>query len=130
MPGDDPETFAVIGAAMEVHRVLGRGFLEAVYRDALCQEMIERRIPFIAEVTLPVYYKDVRLRTSFRADLVCFDRLLVELKALKAIGGAEIGQTINYLKASRLTKALLLNFGGKSLEYQRLILSPAGSNLR
>lgn len=111
---------------MEVHRILGRGFLEAVYHEALCQELVERQVPFCTEVALPVYYKATCLTISYRADLVCFDSLLVELKALKTVGGAELGQTINYLKASRLQKALLINFGGKSLEYQRLVLTRTG----
>ena len=108
---------------MEVHRELGRGFLEVVYREALWRELESRRVPFRSEVQLPVYFKGIRLPTGFRADLICYGQVLVELKALRVVGGAELAQALNYLKASRLERGLLLNFGASSLEYRRLILS-------
>lgn len=123
MVDHDHQTYAVIGAAMEVHSHLGRGFLEAVYREALCREMEERRIPFRSEVALQVFYKGIPLVTSYRADLICFGDLLVELKALRSLGGPEFAQTLNYMKASRLSRALLLNFGTKSLEHRRVVLT-------
>jgi len=119
----DPQTFAIIGAAMEVHRHLGHGFLEAVYHEALCWELAARTIPFRAEVTLPVTFKGRLLVTSYRADLVCYGEVVVELKALSIIGGTEAAQVLNYLKASGLSRALLLNFGGPSLEYRRFVWS-------
>jgi len=123
----DSQTHAIIGAAMEVHRVLGPGFLEPVYQHALAIEFADRGISFSNEVQLPVRYKDKILECSYRADFVCFESVIVELKALQAIGGVEEAQVINYLKATVLERALLLNFGRPSLEFKRFVFSP---NLR
>ncbi len=81
----DEQTHAIIGAAMEVHRQLGSGFLEAVYQDALEIEFRVRSIPFRREVELPVHYKGQRLSCSYRADFVCYDQIIVELKALRSL---------------------------------------------
>jgi GxxExxY protein len=78
----DPRTYAIIGAAMEVHRQLGHGFLEAVYQEAMTIEMGLAKIPFRREVDLPVVYKDQTLKAFYRTDFVCFDQVIVELKAL------------------------------------------------
>ncbi len=123
----DSQTHAIIGAAMEVHRVLGHGFLEPVYQQALAIEFADRGIPFSNEAQLPVRYKDKILECSYRADFVCFESVIVELKALNALGGAEEAQVINYLKATGFERALLLNFGRPSLEFKRFVFSP---NLR
>lgn len=117
----DSETYSVIGAAMAVHSELGSGFLELDYREALCRELGIRRVPHRKEVPLPVHFKGEPLGVSFRVDLLCFDGLIVELKAQPAIGRPEIAQTVNYLKASQLRKALLINFGSARLEYRRLV---------
>ena len=121
MTEKDPRTHAIIGAAMEVHRQLGAGFLEAVYQEALAIEMAQKGVPFFREVELPICYKGVLLRTGYRADFVCFDEIIVELKALHMIGVVEYAQLINYLKATGMNLGLLINFGSSSLEYKRFV---------
>src|SRR5215510_7035651 len=120
---NDPRTFAVIGAAMEVHKQLGCGFLEAVYQESLSLEFTARSIPFKREVCLPIMYKHDTLKTVYCADFICFDSVVVELKALAHMSGTEEAQVINYLKATGYEVGLLLNFGGRSLQHRRLVLS-------
>ncbi len=118
-PENDPRTFAIIGAAMEVHRELGPGFLEAVYQEALALELKRAEVPFEREPEVPVQYKGQRLDTRYRPDFICFDGIVVELKAVKAITPVEEAQAINYLKATGYPVALLLNFGSASLQQRR-----------
>jgi GxxExxY protein len=121
--GGDPRTYAIIGAAMAVHRRLGCGFLEPVYQESLAIEMEDMEIPFRREVEIPVFYRGRRLNTTYRSDFVCFDSVIVELKALPQLGGIEESQVINYLKASGHQVGLLVNFGARSLEHKRIVLS-------
>jgi len=119
----DPETYAIIGAAMAVHRELGCGFLESVYQEALENEFGLQEIPFEKEKHFPVFYKGAHLKTHYQADFVCFGSVIVELKALRQLSGTEEAQVINYLKVSGLNKALLINFGVESLQHKRLVLN-------
>lgn len=119
----DPQTYAIIGAAMEVHRVLGPGFLESVYQEAMEIEFTLRKILFVPQIELPVFYKGLRLKKFFKADFLCYSSLIVEIKALHTLTGADEAQAINYLKATEHEPGLLFNFGGPSLQYKRLIFS-------
>ncbi|WLT30387.1 GxxExxY protein [Geothrix sp. PMB-07] len=121
MEAKDPETFAIIGAATEVHRVLGCGFAESAYQEALAHEFRLRGIPFEREALLPIEYKGEKLNTAYRADFICFNRVIVELKALVRLGPIEDAQLLNYLKVSGRPVGLLLNFGTRSLETKRMV---------
>lgn len=116
----DEQTYRVIGAAMRVHSQLGCGFLESVYRDAMRVEMATSGIPFEPEVVFDIVYNGQILASRYRADLVCFGAVLVELKAMAGLTGRETAQVLNYLKASKINRGLLLNFGARRLEVQRL----------
>jgi GxxExxY protein len=117
----DQESFAVIGAAMAVHRELGHGFLQPVYQEALAIEFQDRAIPYAREAMLPITYRGMMLVVHYKADFICFGEIIVELKALSRLSGTEESQVINYLKASGKQRALLINFGSPSLEYKRLV---------
>ena len=119
----DPQTYEVIGAAMAVHSELGHGFLEPVYQEALEIEFLSRGIDYEREKRLPIYYSGKRLRTGYQADFICYGSLVVELKARHALTSNDESQVINYLKASKLNKALLLNFGAPSLQFKRLVFN-------
>jgi GxxExxY protein len=125
----DPQTYAILGAAIETHRQLGHGFLEAVYQASLAIEFTDREIQFRAEVALPLHYKEKLLSCSYRADFICFESVLVEIKAITQLTGADRGQVINALRATGLSRALLINFGTRSLQYERLVFDP-NHNLR
>lgn len=105
------ECYAIQGAVFEVYREMGCGFLEAVYQECLLKEFSRRRIPFLSQVELPLLYKGERLLQTYRADFICYDRIIVELKALKEIGSEHRAQLFNYLKATGLRVGLLANFG-------------------
>jgi GxxExxY protein len=113
-------TYAIIGAAMEVHRVLGPGFLEAVYKSALGHELTLRGIPFAPGRELPVTYKG-QIVGKYIADIVVDDKVILELKAISALNKAHEAQGHNYLAATGLRLAILLNFGAPSLKWERII---------
>jgi GxxExxY protein len=119
---NDPETFAIIGAAMEVHRVLGCGFLEAAYAAALVIEMDHRGIPVEREVSYAITYKGQLLQTRYRADLVCFGAVIVEVKAVRMVAEVEMAQAMNYMRVSGLKRALILNFSGRKLAHKRMVM--------
>ncbi len=116
------EVFAIIGAAIEVHRELGPGFLEAVYQEALEIELASHDIPFESRKTLTITYKGRPLKKEYEADLVCYGQIIVELKALDRLSGKEEAQILNYLKATGLRVGLLINFGSHGrLEWKRFV---------
>ena len=117
----DGQTYSIIGAAMDVHNHLGAGFLEAVYQDALAVELALRTIPFGREVPLPVLYKGNLLNCSYRADFICYNGIIVEIKAISELTSVDTAQVINYLKATGIQRALLLNFGAERLEHKRFV---------
>jgi len=114
------ESYDIIGAAIEVHRQLGCGFTEPVYQEALAEELTLRNIPFVREKVFTVTYKGKPLSKEFRADFVCFNQIIVELKAVTDFADEHYAQVYNYLKASGLQLGLLINFGKTLLEYKRI----------
>ena len=119
----DSRTYSIIGAAMEIHRQLGCGFLEAVYQEALELEFAAPKVPFNPQMCLLIKYKGQQLKCRYCADFICFDEIVVEIKALAKLSGIEETQILNYLKATGLETGLLINFGARSLEYPRFIRS-------
>ncbi len=107
---------------MNVHKELGPGFLEAVYQESLGIEFLEQGIPFEKEKDIRIFYKDKLLDKCYKADFLCFEKIIVELKALSELSNDHISQLLNYLKATKLRVGLLVNFGSSSLIYKRLIL--------
>ena len=114
------ESYKIIGAAMEVHKVLGTGFTEPVYQEALELEFQLRDIPYVREKNFQITYKGQILEKGFRPDFVCFDEIIVELKAVSDFTDEHYAQVYNYLKACQMDLGLLINFGKKSLEHMRI----------
>ena len=119
----DKKTFAIIGAAMEVHKELGSGFLEAVYQEALEREFTDQEIPYKSQPPVRIKYKGEPLKKKYEPDFICYDKVIVEIKAMDKLSSNEHAQIINYLKASELKVGLLINFGAKSLEHKRFVYS-------
>ncbi|HLF25144.1 MAG TPA: GxxExxY protein [Anaerolineae bacterium] len=116
------EVYTIIGAAMEVHRELGNGFLEGVYQEALEIEWCARHIPFEPQKPIVIYYKGQPLNKEYRPDVMCYDQIVVELKALAQLSTQEEAQILNYLKATGCRVGLLINFGSRGkLEWRRYI---------
>jgi len=115
-------TFKIIGAAIEVHRELGPGYLESVYEDALCYELEKLNVRFERQVELDVKYKDAIFKRRFRADLIVEEKVLVENKAITTLSSSDEAQLFNYLKTTGLWVGLLFNFGASKLQKIRRIL--------
>jgi len=114
------ESYNIIGAAMEVHKVLGPGFAEPVYQEALAIEFELRGIPFEKEKQLKITYKDRTFKKTFQSDFVCYSKIVIEAKALSQLISDHESQVLNYLKATNFKLGILINFGEKSLVYKRL----------
>ena len=119
------ETFQIRGAIFEVHRTLGCGFLEAVYQEALALEFTSRGIPFVGLRPLELRYKDQPLRQRYTPDFICFDKIIVELKAVRELAPEHRAQLVHYLKATGLKVGLLVNFGSLSAKIERVVLDEA-----
>jgi GxxExxY protein len=117
------EVYAIAGAAMEVYYKLGVGFLEPIYQEALAIEFNGRGIPYVREERLKMLYKGVELKKVYRPDFVCYDEIVVELKAQFRLGSVEEAQIINYLKITNMHLGLLMNFGARpKLEWKRYVI--------
>lgn len=117
----DPETYQLIGLGMEVYNNIGPGFLEAVYQEAFEIELLNNKIKYEREKKLEVEYKGKKLTTYYKADFVCLNNIIIELKSIKQITNIEEAQIINYLKVTGFHKAVLLNFGSSSLQFKRYV---------
>lgn len=116
------ECYKIIGCAMEVHKELGCGFLEPVYQEALSIVFEEKGIPYVREKVLEISFRGKTLQKKYVADFICFNEVIVELKALDALCPEHTAQVLNYLKATGKKLGLIINFGAKSLQYKRVIL--------
>ena len=113
------ESYEIVGACMEVHNNLGPGFLESVYQEALAREFLERKIPFLEQWGIDVYYKGEKLEKKFFADFICYGEIIIEIKAMEGFVPEHEAQLINYLKATQKPLGLLINFGAEKLQYRR-----------
>jgi GxxExxY protein len=116
------EAYDIIGACMEVHRELGRGFAEIAYKDALEIEFKSRNIPYVREQEFEIFYKGIPLNRKFYVDFWVYGLINLEVKAKSSLIEEHIAQTLNYCACSRQRLGLLVNFGAKSLEYKRIVL--------
>ena len=117
------ECYAIQGAVFEVYRDMGCGFVESVFQECMEKELRMRGIPFAAQQELQIFYKGVKLEQTCKPDLICYGRIIVELKAVKTIAPEHRAQVINYLKASGLRLGLLVNFGHyPKVEIERFVL--------
>lgn len=117
------EVFQLVGLCMEIHRELGKGHDEVIYKDALVVELQRAQIPFSRELKYEISYKSVILPHHYRADFVIWNKILVKAKAVERLTDAHVKQVINYLAASKLEAGLLVNFGADSLEWKRVVLT-------
>jgi GxxExxY protein len=117
------ESYEIIGAAFDVYNKLGHGFLEAVYQEAFEIELKKREIPYEREKEIKIYYDGQELKQTYKADFVCYDKIIVELKAVSELDEAHHAQVYNYLHATNMKLGILLNFGSsEGLEKDRIVL--------
>jgi GxxExxY protein len=118
------EVYAIVGAAMEVYNVLGPGFLEAVYQEALEIELGDRSIPFEAQIDLRIIYKTRQLKKLYTPDFLVFGKIVVEIKAIDGLTAPNEAQLLNYLKATKMPVGILINFGSADrLDWKRMVLT-------
>ena len=118
----EKETYAIRGTVFEVYREMGYGFLEAVYQECRAREFDKQGIPFVARHELTIVYKGERLNQVYKPDFICYDKSIVELKAVKRIASEHVAQTLSYLKASGIDLGLVVNFGSyPKAEIERLV---------
>ena len=115
------ESYKIIGACMKVHRNLGPGFLESVYQETLQREFQAQDIPFKTQVKLRVYYEGQPLEKFFKADFVCYDKIILEIKAMNFLPQSSWLQLRNYLVTTKMQLGMLINFGEASLQYKRIV---------
>lgn len=116
------ESYKIIGICMEIHRILGKGLSEVVYKDALEYEFNYNKVSYCREKKYDVIYKDVILNHSFVADFVVYDKIILEVKAIEKLIDTHKKQTLNYLGITKKNLGLLVNFGEPSLKYERIVL--------
>ena len=116
----EEETFKIRGCLLNVHKELGCGFFEKVYQEALEIELNAAHIPYSREKTLKIFYHGIQMKQEYIADFVCYDKIIVELKAVSELTDVHRAQVLNYLKATNLDLGLLVNFGETSLKVERL----------
>ena len=116
------ECYKIVGICMEIHRILGCGLLESVYKDALEHELSLHKIPYEREKMFEIPYKTIILQHRFYADFVVYNNIIIEIKAVSAINDTHTAQTINYVRLSNGQLGIIINFGQPSLEYKRLVL--------
>lgn len=118
----EKEVYEIIGAAIEVHKELGSGFLESVYEEAMVLESDERQVPHETQVKIPICYKGQKLNKEFIADYIGFGKIIAEFKCISKLANVEEAQILNYLKATGMKVGLLINFGSQGkLEWKRYI---------
>lgn len=120
----EEQTFQIIGASMEVHKKLGNGFLESVYEEALEKEFIKRNIPYLRQHKLMLFYDGNPMDKYFKADFLCYQSIILEIKAVSFLNKDMQKQTVNYPHASNMKVGLLMNFGESSLKWKRFINAP------
>jgi GxxExxY protein len=123
------ESYAIIGACMKVHTTLGKGFLEAVYHEALQKELKKNNIPFQSNVKLQIIYDGEKLAKYYIADIICYEKIIIELKSCYQLIGTHYRQLQNYLHATQYTMGILVNFGEDSLTYKRVLNKTALNSL-